>query len=687
MLRIIKRIFTLCCALVVLIGCFPACSGNGNTDDIMQYNLKNAVSFDYSKIDGTKTQYIKKFDQFATTWGFVGDLPGYINEESIHQLSAISDLNAESMRFDLFMGYTGVGYGIGNSSEKNGTTDEEYAQAMQVITELIKNGINPQLVLFACPAYAQSYGSWKSKPVAEKWEELCYNIANYFKEKGIRMGAYEIWNEPDLGNAYFDGDWQDYIETYLSGVKGIKQADKDAFVEAISASWIHNIVNNKSEDGTLTQWESFLKQSSEANAIPDSISWHFYGREGKLEDIKGLSGDGENFSVYRNAILEALNNSQNGTSANDSTKYDLTTLQQHLNEFNIYVPLHEDSRSMWNSTEVVSGMFNAIDTLLNANDITRVNWATFLSEQSNGIGCSSIDLYSLQRYPAYYVNWMYGRMPITRIYQPEIEGVETLAGVDSGRASLIVYNNSDSEKNVTVKLDNIPFAKGNVKVYQLDENHLTYSTVNDPCVVFSAKNVETSGLSAKLKLIKNAVYYIEVNNADGTEVDFAYNALRENIVRKDYYYPTRGNNTPYSDIHERSLYTVLSMNGNQTGKTAVDVTLKDMNDKTIAISYNLFGNYEQNSDAALGFKINYETTEGYTKSVYYSFENMSSDLILPFGTKKTADDTKTIVKNGTSGTQTVNLAAEAPSNWTGRITISYLMQNTGSDTVATFKIN
>lgn len=653
----------------------------------MQYNLKNAVSFDYSKIDGTKTQYIKKFDQFATTWGFVGDLPGYINEESIHQLSAISDLNAESMRFDLFMGYTGVGYGIGNSSEKNGTTDEEYAQAMQVITELIKNGINPQLVLFACPAYAQSYGSWKSKPVAEKWEELCYNIANYFKEKGIRMGAYEIWNEPDLGNAYFDGDWQDYIETYLSGVKGIKQADKDAFVEAISASWIHNIVNNKSEDGTLTQWESFLKQSSEANAIPDSISWHFYGREGKLEDIKGLSGDGENFSVYRNAILEALNNSQNGTSANDSTKYDLTTLQQHLNEFNIYVPLHEDSRSMWNSTEVVSGMFNAIDTLLNANDITRVNWATFLSEQSNGIGCSSIDLYSLQRYPAYYVNWMYGRMPITRIYQPEIEGVETLAGVDSGRASLIVYNNSDSEKNVTVKLDNIPFAKGNVKVYQLDENHLTYSTVNDPCVVFSAKNVETSGLSAKLKLIKNAVYYIEVNNADGTEVDFAYNALRENIVRKDYYYPTRGNNTPYSDIHERSLYTVLSMNGNQTGKTAVDVTLKDMNDKTIAISYNLFGNYEQNSDAALGFKINYETTEGYTKSVYYSFENMSSDLILPFGTKKTADDTKTIVKNGTSGTQTVNLAAEAPSNWTGRITISYLMQNTGSDTVATFKIN
>lgn len=111
--------------------------------------------------------------------------------------------------------------------------------------------------------------------------------------------------------------------------------------------------------------------------LPDSISWHFYGRDCKLEGIQGVSGDGENFSVYRSAILNALTASQNGTSENDSARYDLSTMQQHLNEFNIYVPLGEDSRDTWNTVKVVPAMFDAMETLLAANDITRVNWATF----------------------------------------------------------------------------------------------------------------------------------------------------------------------------------------------------------------------------------------------------------------------------------------------------------------------
>lgn len=108
-----------------------------------------SVAFDFSERDGTKTQYIKKFDQFATTWSFVGDMPGYVRETSVNQLGAVRDLNAESLRVDLFMGYTGIGYGIGSTPEKNGTSDGEYEQAMQVIRGMQDNAVLPQLVLFA----------------------------------------------------------------------------------------------------------------------------------------------------------------------------------------------------------------------------------------------------------------------------------------------------------------------------------------------------------------------------------------------------------------------------------------------------------------------------------------------------------------------------------------------------------
>lgn len=673
------------------LGSFFGCTKSTKKDatarreSVLAYG-RDGTTFDFSVYDGTKTQYIKKFDQFATTWGFVGDTVGTTRETSINQLSAVADLNAESMRFDLFMGYNGLGYNIANTYEKKGLTYEEYAASLQVIDRLNELSVAPQLVLFACPAYAQSYGSWKSKPIAEKWRELCYNMATYFKRNGNRIGAYEIWNEPDLGTAYFDGDWQDYIETYLSGADGIRSADKDAFIEALSASWIHKIVNNLSDDGNLTKWESFIKQAAEHNLLPDSISWHFYGREGKTEGIKGLSGDGEDFSVYRNAILKAITDSQNGTSARDATAYDLSTMQQNLNEFNIYVPLHQDSAGMWNTTSVVPGMFNAIEMLLEANDITRVNWATFLSEQVNGIGCSSIDTYSLQRYPAYYANWMYGRLPVRRIVQPSLEsGLITLAASDNDRAGFIICNSASVTKTATVAFAGIPFEKANVKVYLVDEDHYVYSTSNEPYIAENYVNIETRDLMGRFTLKPNATYYVEINNAEGEATENALSSLYKNVVRKDYWYPERGNNTPYSDIHERSLLTVLSMNNNDVGSSAVSVTLRDMKEKTIVLSYDLFGEFVQAENAALGFQICFETGSGYDKSIYYTFEDYSAVVDTPLGGQIQRENVSLGALS--KGERRIALSDIAPENWNGRIVVNYVISNCGKGATALFKMD
>ncbi len=264
-------------------------------DGLYTEDLTGSVAFDFSQTDTTKTQYIKKFDQFSTTWSFISQ-PGYTSPENVNAISAAEELKAESMRVDLFMGYTGIGKNIASTSTLSGKTDEEYAQAMQVLSAMDKNNIRPQLVYFANPAYSQDIAKWESVPNPTKWQELCYNIATYMENKGIRVSAHEIWNEPDLGTVYFDGDWNDYINTYIAGAKGIKGANPDNTVLGVSASWIHLLCQNAYESGSnLTKMEEFIRRSKAESILPDGISWHFYGRDCKIEDIVGLGGDGRIF--------------------------------------------------------------------------------------------------------------------------------------------------------------------------------------------------------------------------------------------------------------------------------------------------------------------------------------------------------------------------------------------------------
>ncbi len=679
------RVFSLIIMLALCFQCFGCNNGQQSEspkdEEILTENLDGSISFDFSKTDTKKTQYIKKFDQFSTTWGFVSQ-PGYTSYKNLQAISAADDLKAESMRVDLFMGYTGIGKNIASNPVLNGTTDAEYAQAMQVMRAMKDNNVRPQLVYFANPAYSQDYAMWNSVPNAEKWQEVCANISAYMQKNGIRVSAHEIWNEPDLGNTYFAGDWQDYINTYIAGAKGIKSTDPDATVLGVSASWIHLLCQNLHEEGgTLTQFEEFIKQTDEQNIIPDAISWHFYGRECKLEDIKGLGGDGENFSVYRNAILNSLTEIQNGTSALGEGYDKISTLQQYLNEFNIYQPLADD---VFNKTDLIGGMFAAMDTLLNANDITRVNWACFLSEYNNGMACGIIDSVSLQRYPAYHTCWAYGRLPLTRIEQPDLGSVKSLAGFDDGRASVIMYNETSEKADKKISFKNLPYKKGNVKVYLTDKDHLTYQTVNEPYLLAEYKDVELEKIAVEISLIPNSMCYVEIENPDGVSDLDVLSKYYNNVARKDYYYPNRGDNTPYSDIFENSLTAIMSMNDNDLGKTAMSVTLKDMAEvDELSFSVKQTGTINAGEDAAAGIKIDYQTNDGYTKSCYYYFDNYSNDMLLPFGTGVAADVIEQItVENGKFN---LPVLTNAPDGWNGKIMVSYLMQNMGAG--ATYQIS
>ena len=57
------------------------------------------------------------------------------------------------------------------------------------------------------------------------------------------------------------------------------------------------------------------------------------------------------------------------------------------------------------------------------------------------------------------------------------------------------------------------------------------------------------------------------------------------------------------------------------------------------------------------------------------------DLALPFGAKAMSGS-HSVLGNPGRGSAQLNLSGAAPSDWTGRIVVSYLIQNAGSDATA-----
>lgn len=637
------------------------------------------VQVDFGTKDGVAVQYLKKFDNFTSTWAWVGEQTGTNDAKILNTAPALSEIKAENLRFDFFMGYHGLGYEIGRGENKNGATDAEFAQTMQVVSKLRENNVAPYVSYFAAPEYCGS--NWKAVDDYEKWEEICRNIAVYFKNNDIRLGGHEVWNEPDFNGSFFSGDWVDYIDTYIAGAKGIRAGNPDALVVGMSLAYAAQACNNKTTvqgDGVKTNFQRFIERTSVADMLPDAISWHYYGRQGR---ISGREDADENFSTYLSAMRSSLQGYQDGTHSDlgEGVSYpELETVQQHLNEFNIFQPSAE---AIYQTVEMLPGMFYAFDELLAATDVTRVSWASLVGEKNGRLSYDLIDGQSLQRYPAYHALWMYAHLPVDRVNVDLKNGnLGAMAGVDSHRGGLIVYNKGNKEEKINVSLKSLPFAKGDLDVYLVDEDHYSYTTQNAPLKVRERRDIATEGLEVRMTLKPNSAYYIEVNDPNGKSDTDDYVTVGD-IARKDYWYYERGDNFPYADIHENSFTAHVGMAGKETGKSAVAVTLDDMKNKNgLTVSFETWGNPIAGDSSALGVRVDYCKEDGtYQAGKLYAIGAFAANPETPFDHSAASS----VVSMGTDGSYTLDFT-DQPSDWNGRIRLTYLIQDAGKGATAKF---
>ena len=690
-----KKIITLFTAAVLLTGA-AACGKTTETIDYInphselwsiRYDTDSTadMEIDFSKKDGGQVQNVKKIDMFSPTWDFVyGET---VNYASLEQLKYLQEIKSEAFRIDMVFG----GGGIGNNSLINGgvvTTDNAWNRVNQFSDALEDNGVLPYFIMLGIPNYAQAEGgNNRSYPDMEKYADFCSKVSGYFKEKNRRV-IYETWNEPDLNaTAYWTSGMPQFIDMSVAAASAYKKGDPDAYVAELGLCWPVTFCkdNVPSLNGTL--WDYYMKKTEEAGNTIDAFTWHYYGDSSA--NMEGCANHYQDFSYYKEAVRASINR--------DNDEYALHTMTQHVTEFS---PAATGSGILV-QTGLVPKLYDSIGIVLDSTDISRFSWASYLMGEF-----ALINPYSWQKNPVFYVLWSYGRLPVAPAFVTVSEDTEETfgwrTGVDSHRAGAVIYNKTlnptytisesyqqraEDSREINVKLKNIPFDAKSMKVYLIDNEHVSHNTADDePYVVMDLDDskVKDGDVTLDLKIPGNAAFYIEADDGQGIAETDEKSNLHDHIVRKDYYYEERADLMPYTDIYENSFDVSLGMLGHAEGQTALSVTMEEMNEfAALDLDWNVWGEHASaGANKALGVRIDYHTSEGYVSSAEYCYRNYKGGFAYEgWGTGKAADGAKQF-GSSENGSYQIPLMQNAPSGWDGRIQITYFMKDAGTGAAA-----
>ena len=696
--KFMKKFITLALAAILSLCCFACTEPDENSNDIYyaKYNTNaNAdIEVDFSEKDGEKVQNLHKFDMFTPTHYHVDK--GQLWEESFEQFQHLAPLKAESYRVDARVDSTG---GVGYSPELNaGNWDDPDVTLNRMYTfsdALLQNNTMPYFILLGNPVYTRAEGGNSfSTPNMEKYTEYLERLSKEFKNSGRRV-TFETWNEPDLNTTYFKSGMVNFVDMSVQGAKALKQGNEDATVVEMGLCYPNKFCNDfiPAINGTL--FDYYMQKNVEFNNVVDYFSWHYYG--GVNSDMEGNTDDLANFSYFSGIVRDKINQA--------SSSYDLHTMSQHVTEF---APSAQKSSDLVQSG-LIGKVYDAMDDALKATDISRVSWVSYYTNW----GYAIVNLEGNVKRPIYYALWSYARLPQaqakvvfnktmkdTSVIDGEFDTFSVRTGVDSKRASAIVCNNvlnpkyigpnaveykqrlEDSRK-VNVKLKNIPFNAKTLSIYLIDGVQIKDShNVSEPYKVLDVKDLQLNNnqTTLSLKIPGNSAFYIEINDESGLGERDVVSNLESHILKKTYYYEDRASMMPYADIYEDGYSVALGMLNNQTGKTAICVTMDKMNEFTgVQMKWDVFA--KQTITGTTGVRVDFHTSEGYAYSKTYYIGVGNGFTYKGFGTGEDANALAKMASNGKFD-YTINLVNDAPSGWDGKIQMTYFMQDAGVNTAA-----
>jgi len=480
------------------------------------------------------------------------------------------------------------------------------------------------------------------------------HIARHYRERVPYNPVcyHEIYNEPD-NEHFFIGTLNDYLAMYRAGATAIRDADPHALIGGPALAW---------EDTWIEPFLDFVRR----HRLPlDFFSFHFYG-------VKQYT---------RHELPTLLRIVREHFSAHP----EFATTELHLNEFNSY-PIDYPQGGLQDKYVLAAALLRDFKYFLAQPHITLVHWAQFMdSGQGNFSGMIDIDGYRKAVFNAYK---LYTMLPIDRcvVTIDGADDVDALAGRGDHLVGLLLWNETSSQRSVNVALKDIPLERGTLRVYRIDAEHASWGDAPNiehlrPVEVY--QNVDKSHCGWTGELPADGVVYLEV--VDDTYTEPAGVPVGD-VLRVLHFYPDR-TTSAYADFDTATWTVRLGMAQETTADVLIGATAEQL-PPVLAMSFTTEGEIQYlNADSTLAFRIDYQTGSAYTASVLWHgpcgrapdlYSNGRTEIIA-WGTQRAPDH---VVRVADLSQFRVDLAALAPPQWTGRVQMTVLMQNTGRGTRA-----
>jgi len=521
---------------------------------------------------------------------------------------------------------------------------------------LNKRNVLPYWSYCYIPRPLQKWGDWRRGPSdLNIWKKMHSAFASHFKQNNIRIGYQEIYNEPDL-DVFYVGTWDEYLQMYKYGVEGLKEGDPDAVVGGPAMACADD----------TKHINSFLDFVTQENLALDFFSFHAYG----VDPISRTLINNSHLTKLQKVRVCLENNS----------RFDTTEI--HMNELNVLNILAPKQRGgPFDKYTLASEIFNVIKLLLGQTDLTLVHWSEFQEVRWKKSGVGIVNL-SGKRKAAFNAFKIYAMMPVDRCQvNSSYYDVESMASTDGHKVSVVIWNNSDTAKMPRVSLNNVPFSRGNFRVYRIDADHASYGdNPNNELLlpVEESVDVDMVRLYWSGKIPPKGVVYLEAE--DGTGISKLDHVSVAKVIRKHHYYPDRSKSC-YAEFGENTWIARLGMDNEKLAHSLVGVTVEEI-PSVLKVSFVVEARLQRlDENSLLGMRIDYEVNGKYTKSILFHGELYDSqrNATMPWGTKRLPDE---VIQIQDLSNFEIDLISDAPANWSGRAIISFEMQNTGAHTRA-----
>jgi len=515
-----------------------------------------------------------------------------------------------------------------------------------LVAELKGNGVRPLLAIGYCPDPLKrraEWSAWKDMPSdLEAWEEVVRQYAGHLRgSAGPSAPLYEVWNEPDLPpQVFFTGTPDDYGALYAGAARGIREGDGDALVGGPAAAWDLRFLN------------------AMRGSPMDFASIHAYG----------------NFPVQLGMIRDALRD-----------RPDLPILLTEYASYASFPPDGPHSRH-----QAAALFFRDVQGMLRYPDLAKVYWAQWL-DAGDGPGMGLVT-WDGHRKAIFNALKLYSMMPVDRcaVIPDGSNGIGVMASADDRSAAVVIWNEQQADRTVTLRLRDLPFRAGKEELYRIDAQHASYvdnptSEMLEPTEtqLFRRAGVLSRTLSIPgesvvfLRLLPSRPLPAPVLPSPGT------------YVRTHYWFADRAS-PAYADFDPRTWTARLGMGDRETGTALIAVVMDDPA-PTLVLRVKRDGPFARiDRHSLFGVRIDFRSHDGrYGQSalVHGGLYDPLGDASLPWGTRAAPSRVLHLAGLSTGRPVTLSLKRVAPADWDGtRVIISFILRDAGRNSRARIEL-